>query len=189
MKILLACEFSGIVRDAFIARGHDAWSADLLPTAEPGPHIQGDVLSILHDDWDMIIAFPPCTHLAASGARHFKQKIADGRQQQGIDFFMAFTNLSCPKVAIENPKGIMSKRWRKPDQIIHPWMFGQGFSKGTCLWLKGLPLLVPTNIVKGRQKWTLQRRHAPSPRGVSRSITFPCIAEAMADQWGSSCLT
>ena len=148
MRVLIACEFSGVVRDAFIKRGHDAVSCDLLPTEKPGPHIQGDVLSVLNDGWDLMIAHPPCTHLASSGARHFAAKKADGRQQQGIDFFMLFAKSCIAKVCIENPVGIMSSLYRKPDQIIQPWQFGHPESKATCLWLKNLPALRPTNVLE-----------------------------------------
>lgn len=181
MKILIACEYSGIVRDAFLRRGHDAMSCDLLPTESPGPHYQGDVMDILYDNWDMVIAFPPCTHLSCSGARWFKNKQEE--QRQAIYFFMLFANLKIKKKAIENPIGIMSTRYRKPDQIIQPWMFGHGETKATCLWIEGLPLLIPTNIVEGRE----HRIHkmAPGPdRWKERSRTFPGIAEAMASQWG-----
>ena len=150
MKILIACEYSGTVRDAFIAKGHDAVSCDILPSDTPGPHWEGDVRIMLERKWDMIIAFPPCTHLAVSGARWFPAKIADGRQQEAIDFFMLFANADCPKIAIENPVGIMSTKWRKPDQIIQPWMFGEDASKKTCLWLKGLPNLYPTEYIHGQ---------------------------------------
>lgn len=191
MRILIACEFSGIVRDAFIATGHDVMSCDLLPTERPGPHYQGDIQDILYDDWDMIIAFPPCTHLAVSGARYFKEKQADGRQQQGIDFFMLFTDLKCDRVAIENPVGIMSTVWRKPDQIIQPYWFGHETTKATCLWLKGLPKLIPTNIVHNgsRQRYPSGKSspawHAKSGGGCgkSRSVTFQGVANAMAIQW------
>lgn len=191
MKILVACEFSGIVRDAFIAKGHDAISCDLLPTERQGPHYQGDVREKLYDNWDMIIAFPPCTHLAVSGAAWFKQKQADGRQRQGIDFFMLFTNLRCEKVIIENPVSIMSTIWRKPDQIIQPWMFGHETTKKTCLWLKGLPFLVPTDIVyKGDRVRYASGSSSPEWHartgggcGKIRSVTFRGIAEAMAEQW------
>jgi hypothetical protein len=209
MKILIACEFSGIVRDAFIARGHDALSCDLLPTERPGPHYQGDVFDIINNGWDMMIAFPTCTHLCSSGARHFAQKRADGRQQQGIDFFMAFTRTSIPRVAIENPVGIMSTIYRKPDQIIQPWMFGHPHSKATCLWLTGLPKLHPTEILhptwtqnlssKGKRtdqahntpqvRWenqtaSGQNKLAPSDdRWKLRSVTYQGIADAMAAQW------
>ena len=181
MKVLIACEFSGIVRDAFIARGHEAVSCDLLPTEKPGPHIQGDVLDILDNGWDTMIAFPPCTHLCVSGARWFKSKHAE--QKQAIKFFMSLATANIPKICIENPVGIMSTVWRKPDQYIQPWQFGHGETKKTGLWLKGLPLLEPTNIVPGREA----RIHQMSPtkdRGRLRSITFQGIADAMAAQWG-----
>jgi site-specific DNA-cytosine methylase len=185
MKILVACEYSGRVRDAFIAGGHDAMSCDLLPTDVPGKHYQGDVRGVLMQDWDMIIAFPPCTHLAVSGARWFKEKVADGRQQQGIDFFMEIANADCERIAIENPVGIMSTKWRKPDQIIQPWQFGHGETKATCLWLKGLAPLEPTNIVDGRDNRI--HRMAPGPdRSKQRSLTFHGIADAMATQWSNT---
>mgnify|MGYP003153039949 FL=1 len=196
MRILIACEYSGSVRDAFIARGHDAVSCDLLPTEAPGPHYQGSVLDMLDDRWDMMIAFPPCTHLATSGARWFKEKREDGRQQQGIDFFMALANANIEKIAIENPIGIMSTQWRKPDQIIQPYEYGHDASKATCLWLKGLPSLVSTGhveprIVDGKRRWANQTNSGqnvlgPSPdRWKVRSKTFQGIADAMANQWGS----
>lgn len=183
MKILIACEFSGIVRDAFIAKGHDARSCDLLLSDKPGPHILDDVLNHLNDDWDMMIAFPPCTHLSASGARWFKNKLAE--QKDAIDFFLKLVNAPIPKICIENPIGIMSTHYRKPDQIIHPWQFGHGETKATCLWLKNLPKLIPTEIVTGRNP----RVHFESPskdRWKNRSRTLSGIAEAMADQWGSN---
>ena len=182
MRVLVGCEFSGVVRDAFIKLGHDAVSCDLLPTEVPGPHYQGTVMDIINDGWDGAIFHPPCTHLAISGARWFPQKIADGRQQEGIDFFMQLVNADIPRIAIENPIGIMSTVYRKPDQIIQPWQFGHGETKATCLWLKNLPLLIPTNIVEGREA----RIHklSPSPdRWKLRSITYQGIADAMADQW------
>ncbi len=184
MKVLVACEFSGVVRDAFKAKGHDAWSCDLRPTDKPGQHIQGDVLPVLRQIWDLIIAHPPCTHLAVSGARWFPEKRKDGRQQAAIDFFMAFADAQAPRIAIENPVCIMSRLWRKPDQTIQPWQFGHGEVKRTCLWLKGLPKLKPTNIVEGREPrvWKM----GPSPeRERLRSITYQGIADAMADQWGN----
>lgn len=196
MKILVACEESGVVRDAFTRKGHNAISCDLLPTAQPGKHYQGDIVDILHHDWDMVIAFPPCTHLAASGARWFKQKIADGRQQQGIDFFMLFASLKCEKVAIENPVGIMSSKYKKPSQIIQPYHFGDPFSKKTCLWLRGLPALKHTNVVdpgetvtfgsgKSMPKWYADAWKLPQDeRAKVRSRTFQGVADAMADQWG-----
>jgi len=183
MRILIACEYSGKVRDAFISKGHDAMSCDILETEKPGPHYKGDVRDILYDGWDMLVGFPPCTHLASSGARWFKEKQADGRQQDGVDFFMLLANSSIPKIALENPVGIMSSRYRKPDQIIQPWQFGHGETKSTCLWLTGLPKLVPTNIVEGREPrmWKLP----PSEdRAKIRSETYQGIASAMADQWG-----
>lgn len=183
MKVLVACEFSGRVRDAFISRGHDAMSCDLLPTEVPGQHYQGDVLDIINDGWDLLIGHPPCTHLAVSGARWFAQKRADGRQQAAIDFFMRLANADIPKIVLENPVSIMSTQWRKPDQIIQPWQFGHGETKATCLWLKNLPKLVPTDIVKGREARI--HRMPPSPdRWKNRSRTFRGIANAMAEQWG-----
>ena len=200
MKILVACEWSGRVRDAFIRKGHDAMSCDLLDTAVPGPHYKGDVRDILYDRWDMVVAFPPCTHLSLSGAVYWKQKQEDGRQQKAVDFFMLFTDLpDCPKVAIENPVGIMSRLYRKPDQIIQPWWFGDPVQKKTCLWLKGLPLLKPTVIVEPEfQKnpdGTVYRdkkggrysipayngRHRD--RAHIRGQTYNGVAEAMAEQW------
>lgn len=183
MRVLIACEFSGRVRDAFIKRGHDAMSCDLLPTEQPGPHYQGDVFDIINDGWDMMIAHPPCTHLAVSGARHFAVKRADGRQQQGIDLFMRFINASIPRIAVENPIGIMSTKYHKPDEIIHPWQFGHGETKATCLWLKNLPHLKPTNVVSGREPKTHYCPPGPD-RWKIRSRTYQGIADAMAEQWG-----
>lgn len=188
MKILCACEHSQAVTKAFRARGHEAYSCDLLPADNPDWHIQDDVRDVIHrNKWDMVIAFPPCTHLASSGARWFKEKQADGRQQEAIDFFLLFTNLDVPRVAIENPVGIMSTRYRKPDQIIQPWQFGDSYQKSTCLWLKGLPPLQPTNIVdKGTFYVSPQGKRVPewySNNKSKRSLTFPGIANAMAEQW------
>ena len=184
MRVLIACEFSGIVRDAFRAHGHDAWSVDLLPCeSDPRYHWQGDILPLLRNQvgrWDLLIAFPPCTHLAVSGARWFKDKQKE--QQEAIKFFMALVEAHIPKIAIENPIGIMSTRYRKPDQIVQPWQFGHGETKATCLWLKNLPLLTPTNVVAGRRA----RVHLepPSPeRWKNRSRTYTGIAEAMVAQW------
>ena len=192
MLVLVACEFSGIVRDAFRARGHDAVSCDLLPTERPGPHLQANVLWHLYErPWDLLVAFPPCTHLAVSGARYFAAKRASGVQQEAVDFFLALATASIPKVAIENPVGIMSTRFRKPDQIVQPWHFGHPESKATCLWLKGLPLLRPTNLLPRRPRWenqtpSGQNRLGPSPdRAKRRSITYQGIADAMAAQWGA----
>lgn len=208
MNVLVACEESQRVCTAFREKGHNAFSCDILPCSGGHPewHIQGDVLKILNpyelpfggeviefrtmdgtnyviEKWDLIVAFPPCTHLAVSGARYFEQKRKDGRQQQGIDFFMEFTKADCEKIAIENPIGIMSTHYRKPDQIIQPWMFGHGETKATCLWLKNLPKLEPTNIVDGREQriW----RMPPGPeRAKERSKTYEGIAKAMANAWG-----
>lgn len=183
MRVLVACEFSGIVRDAFAARGHDAWSCDILPTERPGNHIQCDVLSILGDGWDLMIAHPPCTHLAVSGARWFADKQVE--QEAALGFVRTLLHAPIPRVALENPVSIISSRMRKPDQIIQPWQFGHGETKATCLWLENLPLLVPANIVDGRE----QRIHKmpPSPdRWRERSRTYPGIAAAMAAQWGET---
>lgn len=146
LRVLVACEFSGVVRDAFRGRGHDAMSCDLLPTERPGPHYKGDVRDILGDGWDMMIAHPPCTHLAVSGARWFPQKRADGRQSQAVAFFMLLANAPIPRIAIENPVCIMSNAWRRPDQIINPNDFGHNDTKTTCLWLKNVPPLFPTRL-------------------------------------------
>ena len=181
-RVLIACEYSGRVRDAFIAMGHEAMSCDLLPTDADGPHYQGSVFDVLDYPWDLMIAHPPCTHLAVSGARHFAEKVADGRQQEAVEFFMALACAPVPKIAIENPVCIMSSKWRKPDQTIQPWQFGHGETKATCLWLKGLPRLRPTCIVAGREARV--HKMPPSPdRWKLRSTTFQGIAEAMADQW------
>jgi len=181
MKALIACEFSGIVREAFKARGHDAWSCDLLPTEIPGQHIQDDVLKHLNDGWDLMIAHPPCTDTAVSGARWFKYKKEE--QEEAIAFFMALVNAPIDKICNENPIGIMSTRYHKPDQIVQPWMFGHGETKATCFWLKGLPLLQPTNIVEGRNPRV--HHEPPSPeRWKNRSRTYQGIANAMAEQWG-----
>ena len=181
MRVLVACEYSGTVRDAFIAKGHDAMSCDLLPTDKPGPHYQGDVFDIINDGWDLMIAHPPCTHLAVSGARWFKDKVTE--QGEALDFVRRLMNADVDRICIENPVSIISSRIRKPDQTIQPWQFGHGETKRTCLWLKGLPKLVPTNIVDGRDQriWKLP----PSPdRWKMRSATFQGIADAMANQWG-----
>jgi site-specific DNA-cytosine methylase len=198
VRVLVACEYSGRVRQAFRAMGHHAYSCDVLP-AEDGStfHIQRDVREILsgwaplehwqteHDrtPWDLMVAHPPCTDLAVSGSRWFPAKVADGRQQAAIDFFMALASAPIERIAIENPVSIMSTRWRKPDQIIQPWQFGHGETKATCLWLKGLPKLTPTNIVAGREARV--HRMSPAPdRWKDRSRTYQGIADAMAAQWG-----
>lgn len=181
MRVLVACEYSGAVRDAFRARGHDAMSCDLLPTEQPGPHYHGPVEDILGDGWDIMIAHPPCTHLAVSGARWWKDK----RQEQAaaLDFVRLLLAAPIPRIALENPISIISTAIRKPDQIIQPWQFGHGETKATCLWLKGLPPLVPTNIVPGREARI--HKMPPSPdRWKERSRTYAGIAAAMAAQWG-----
>ena len=182
MKVLIACEFSGIVREAFSARGHEAISCDLLPSEIPGNHYQGDVRDILDGNFDLMICHPPCTHLAASGARWFKYKRAE--QAEALEFVKILLNIPIHRIALENPIGIISTHVRKPDQIIQPWQFGHGETKATCLWLKNLPLLVPTNIVDGREARV--HRMPPSPdRWKERSRTFQGIANAMAEQWSN----
>lgn len=185
MKILIGCEESGVVRDAFIRGGHDAMSCDLVPTRSPGPHYCGDVFDVIDYPWDLAIFHPPCTHTSVSGAKHFSAKWADGRQAAGVSFFMALVRRSThiPRVALEQPVSIISSLYRKPDQIIQPWMFGHGETKATCLWLRGLPPLQPTAIVEGREARI--HRMAPGPdRARDRSETYAGIASAMADQWG-----
>ena len=208
MKVLIACEYSGIVRDEFIKNGHDAISCDILPTDKNGPHYKGDVFDIINDGFDMMIAFPPCTHLAVSGAAWFKEKIKDGRQKQGIDFFMKLVKADIEKICIENPVGIMSNIYKKPNQIIHPYYFGDEARKKTCLWLKNLPPLFHaskpdlfndkvTHVNEGEDytficKKTGKIKRQPlwyaipkgkGTRGKKRSKTFPGIARAMAEQW------
>ena len=181
MKVLVACEFSGVVRDAFAALGHDAWSCDLLPSERPGQHVQGDVLKLLRKRWDLLICHPPCTHLAVSGARWFKDKLAE--QAVALEFVRMLLDAPIERIALENPVSIISSQVRKPDQVIQPWQFGHGETKATCLWLKGLPRLLATNIVSGRKGAILS--YSPSPdRWKLRSRTYFGIAEAMAEQWG-----
>lgn len=184
MKILVACEESQAVTIELRRLGHEAYSCDIEPCSGGHPewHLQVDALELLKMKWDMILAFPPCTHLAVSGARYFEQKRKDGRQQAAIDFFMRFANADCPKIAIENPVGIMSTVWKKPDQIIQPWQFGHGETKKTCLWLKGLPPLIPTEIVEGREQ-RIWKMPPSEDRAKNRAKTFPGIARAMAEQW------
>lgn len=186
MNILVACEYSGRVREAFRAKGHNAYSCDLLDAEDESPyHIKGDVLQqIQSSKWDMLIAFPPCTDLAVSGARWFEEKRKDGRQQASIEFFMKIANAPIMHKAIENPVSIMSTVWRKPDQIIQPWMFGHGETKATCLWLEGLPKLTPTNIVEGREARVHKMPPGPN-RWKERSRTYQGIANAMAEQWSN----
>jgi site-specific DNA-cytosine methylase len=188
MRVLIACEFSGVVRDAFVARGHDAWSCDLLPSERPGNHIEGDVAENLKG-WDLMLSFPPCTHIAVSGARWFKDKAVE--QATALNFVRLLLAARIPRIALENPIGIISSRIRKPDQIIQPWQFwagepGKGEVKATCLWLKGLPKLIPTTPGEtGRiaRIW----RMGPSPnRGRERGRTYQGIADAMSEQWGMS---
>jgi hypothetical protein len=191
MRILVACEYSGRVREAFRKLGHDAWSCDLLPSDDNSPyHIQGDVLEILGDGWDMMIAHPPCTHLAVSGAKHFEQKRKDGRQQEGIDFFMEMINAPIEKICVENPVCIMSTVYRKPDNIIQPYEFGDPFKKTTCLWLKNLPKLKPTDIVEPNIKTYKDGSRFSADYGWSsnhkRNATYQGVANAMASQWGAA---
>jgi hypothetical protein len=185
VKVLVACEYSGAVRDAFARGGHDAMSCDLLPSETEGKHYQGDVRDVLDYPWDLMVAHPPCTHLSVSGARHFEAKRMDGRQQSAVSFFLMLARAPIPRIAIENPVCVMSSLWRKPDQVIQPWQFGHGETKATCLWLKRLPRLTPTQIVEGRESRV--HRMPPSPeRWKERSRTFAGIADAMAQQWGRS---
>jgi hypothetical protein len=208
MKVLIACEFSGMVREAFARYGHDAWSCDLLPTEIPGKHIQGDVFDILNDGWDLIISHPPCTYLSNAGNRHYSLRMNPEwkvqermkKREEAAIFFMRFVDADCPRIAIENPVGWMNSHYRKADQIIHPYYFGDPVKKRTCLWLKGLPLLKPTNMLPepeplyicqgekcyGRKiGWCEGIRNVKKEeRSKERSRTFPGIAEAMAVQWG-----
>jgi hypothetical protein len=181
MRVLVACEFSGIVRDAFAERNHDAWSCDLLPSERPGSHYQGHLEDILTANWDLMIAHPPCTYLAVSGARWFAER--PEQQEQALQFVRVLMDAPIPRIALENPVSVISTQIRRPDQIIQPWMFGHGETKATCLWLKNLPKLVPTDVVDGREG----RIHnlPPGPeRWRDRSRTLPGIAAAMAEQWG-----
>ncbi len=195
MRILVACEFSGVVRDAFIARGHDAISCDLIPSERPGPHYLGDVCGILGAGWDMMLAFPPCTFLCSSGLHWNKRRPGRAEQtEEGLLFVRTLLEAPIPKIALENPIGCISTRIRKPDQIIQPWQFGHPESKATCLWLKGLPPLVATNILplppSGRwsnQTPSGQNKLGPSPtRAKDRGVTYQGIGDAMADQWGAA---
>lgn len=181
MRVLVACEFSGIVREAFAAQGCDAWSCDLIPTEIAGQHWQGDVLKILDWNWDLMIAHPPCTHLATSGARWFKYKLAE--QAAAMHFARIIYEAPIAKIALENPKSILSTHLGKPSQIIHPWQFGHGEVKETHLWLKNLPLLRTTNVVAGREA-VIHKMGPSKDRSKNRSRTYAGIAEAMASQWG-----
>ena len=185
LKVLVACEYSGTVRESFTRHGHDAMSCDLLPTEIPGNHYQGDVFDLDLSVFDLMICHPPCTHLAVSGARWFPQKRADGSQQAALEFVRRLLDAPVPMIALENPVSIISSQIRKPDQIIQPWMFGHGETKATCLWLKNLPTLMPTDVVDGREARV--HRMPPGPdRWKERSRTFVGIAEAMAMQWGEA---
>ena len=196
MRVLVACEYSGRVRDAFIDRGHDATSCDLLPTGAPGPHYEGDVFDIIDEGWDLLVAFPPCTYLCSSGLHWNKRRPERAaKTEEALVFVQALLAAPVPRIALENPIGCISTRVRKPDQIVHPWMFGDDASKATCLWLKGLPLLTPTGsvaprIVDGRKRWANQtdsgqNRLPPSEdRWKLRSLTYPGLAAAMSQQWG-----
>ncbi|MDG9858488.1 DNA cytosine methyltransferase [Pseudomonas nitroreducens] len=182
-RALVACEYSGRVREALRAAGFDAWSVDLLPSEQPGQHMQRDVLEVLDMGWDLMIAHPPCTDLATSGARHFAEKIADGRQERSLEFVRQLLAAPIPYKALENPKSVISSRIRRADQIIQPWMFGHGETKETHLWLEGLPLLEATQIVEGRAP--VVHHMAPGPdRWKNRSRTYSGIADAMGSQWG-----
>ena len=184
MNVLIACEYSGSVRDAFTREGHFAMSCDLLDTETPGLHYKGDVTQILGLGWDLMIAHPPCTHLAVSGSRWFKDKVSE--QTEALAFVRLLMDAPIPCIVIENPVSIISSKIRKPDQIIQPWQFGHGETKATCLWLKGLPKLIPTNVVEGREARV--HRMPPGPnRARERSRTYSGVAEAMAQQWGGLC--
>ena len=193
MKVLVACEYSGIVREAFALKGHDAWSCDLLPTDQPSDkHIQGDVLEIINNDWNLIIAHPPCTHLSVSGAARWAEKVADGRQQAAIKFVEDIWNANCPFIAIENPVGALSSRSKlgKATQYIQPYEFGHAEQKKTGLWLKGLPKLIPTDVIDvsnlpDNQRQRLHYLPPSKDRWKIRSTTFQGIANAMADQWSN----
>jgi site-specific DNA-cytosine methylase len=182
MKVLVACEFSGVVRDAFATRGHDAWSCDFLPSETPGNHIVGDVSEVLGDGWDIMIAHPPCTYLAVAGARWFKGR--EDEQEKALAFVQLLLDAPIPKIAVENPKSIISGRIRKPDQIIHPWMFGHPEKKLTCLWLKQLPPLMASLVMAGKREARVHRMGPSADRWKKRSETLPGVAEAMAEQWG-----
>lgn len=201
MKVLIACEFSGVVREAFRKRGHDAWSCDILPTEIPGDHIQDDVLNHLDDGWDMMIAHPPCTYLTCAGNKWFKPEYKDRfpdrgkKREEAIKFFVEIFNANVGKICMENPIGVLSTRVRKPDQIIQPYQFGHIDRKSTCLWLKNLPKLEPTNVVEPKIKTNRNGKTASvhhdaalrlpaSERWKARSRTYQGIADAMANQWG-----
>lgn len=181
-RVLIACEYSGRVRDAFIRNGCDAVSCDLLPTDQPGPHYQGDVFDIIGEGWDLMVAHPPCTHLAVSGARWFHKKLQE--QEEALDFVRRLMAAPIEQIAIENPVSVISSKIRKPDQIIQPWMFGHGETKATCLWLKNLPPLQPTKVVEGREN-KVHRMPPSEHRWKLRSLTYQGIADAMGNQWSA----
>jgi hypothetical protein len=196
VKVLVACEYSGTVRDAFLSKGHEAMSCDLLPTDVPGPHYQGDVFDIINDGWDLMIAHPPCTYLSVSGMHWTKRGFRDPKlTEDALSFVRSLLDAPIGKIALENPISIISSRIRKPDQIVNPWQFGHDASKKTCLWLKNLPLLQPTKIiepriVEGKKRWANQTNSGQNKLGPSkdrwkiRSETYKGIATAMAEQWG-----
>lgn len=185
MRVLVACEYSGTVREAFRALGHDAMSCDFLPTDQPGSHYLGDVREVLADGWDLMIGHPPCTYLAVSGNRWMTRPGRALLREEALAFFLLLYQAPIPRLALENPIGIVSTRWRRPDQIIHPWQYGHGEVKATCLWLKNLPKLKPSQIVEGRA--AVCHKMSPGPdRWKKRSLTYQGIAHAMAAQWGSS---
>tara|TARA_B100000519_G_scaffold155506_1_gene136845 strand:- start:298 stop:867 length:570 start_codon:yes stop_codon:yes gene_type:complete len=186
MRVLIACEYSGIVRDAFAKKGHDAWSCDILDTESPGNHIQDDILNHLDKNWDLMIAHPPCTHLAVSGARWFTEgKKPWSLQEEALDFVRKLLNAPIDKIALENPISVISTKIRKPNQIIQPFQFGHGERKSICLWLNNLPKLKPTNVVKGREQ-RIWKMPPSKNRSKLRSLFYTGIAKAMADQWGSN---
>jgi len=185
MKVIVACEFSGTVRDAFISQGHEAISCDILPTESPGPHILGDIKEVDLSSYDLMIAHPPCTHLSVSGARWFKHKVKE--QIEALDFVRWIMNAPVPMIAIENPVSVISTKIRKPDQIIHPWEYGHPEEKTTCVWLKGLPKLQATNVLSGKHPNKMYQLSPSKDRWKLRSKTFTGIAEAMAQQWGVIC--
>lgn len=190
MRVLVACEYSGVVREAFRRRGHDAMSCDLLPTERPGPHYQGDVRDMLADGWNVMIAFPPCTYLSRAGARWWKGR--EHLAQEAAEFVLALWNAPISRVAIENPIGQLNKLWRYPDQVVEPWQFGDPYRKRTCLWLRGLPPLMATVVSVERDWWvnsTPCKRQGTARTQKERSLTFPGIAEAMAEQWGQEDIT
>lgn len=189
LRVLVACEYSGVVRDSFIALGHDAMSCDLLPTDVPGPHHMGDVVELLNQQWDILIAFPPCTYLCSSGMHWTVRGLRDPKlTEDALDFVRLLMNANVPHIALENPVGAISTRIRKPDQVIQPWQFGHGETKATCLWLKGLPKLQPTNIVEGREQ-RIFKMPPSADRWKERSKTFAGIAAAMAEQWSAFVLS